>query len=144
MLITFPKGLKVLQFDYSMVLMSSNAAFKVYEEYVDGALSFGDGTKAFLTFWNQPPLEWSTKYHAKIEKVEKGAIVYSVLITDEAKIDDFIRDEMPAFKEYILIARKQFDEERKGVVLRLAKQLLFDSKAQRQARLYKFKDTLQR
>jgi len=125
-----------------MVLMSSNVAFKVYEEYVDGAMRFGDETEVFLTFWNQPPLEWNTKYHAKIEKVEKDEIVYSVLITDEAKIDEFIRDEMPAFKEYIVIARKQFDKERKGVVLRLAKQLLFDSKAQQQARLSKFRDTL--
>jgi hypothetical protein len=124
--------------------MSFNVAFKVYEEYVDGALRYGDGTEIFLTFWNPPPPEWSTKYHAKIEKVEKGEIVYSVLITDEAKIDEFIRDEMPAFKEYIVIARKQFDKERKGVVLRLAKQLLFDNNAQRQARLSKFKDTLQR
>jgi hypothetical protein len=124
--------------------MSSNVAFKVYEEYVDGALRFGNETGIFLTFWNQPPPEWKTKYHAKIEKVEKGEIVYSVLITDEAKIDEFIRDEMPALKEYIVIARKQFDKERKGVVLRLAKQLLFDSKAQRQARLSTFKDTLQR
>jgi len=124
--------------------MSSNVAFKVYEEYVDGALRFGDETEIFLTFWNRPPPEWNTKYHAKIEKVEKGDIVYSVLITDEAKIDEFIRDEMPAFKEYIVIARKQFDKERKGVVLRLAKQLLFDSEAQRQARLYEFKDSLQR
>jgi len=124
--------------------MSSKVAFKVYEKYVDGALRLGDETSIFLTFWNQPPPEWNTKYHAKVEKVEKGEIVYSVLITDEAKMDKFIRDEMPAFKEYVDIAREQFDIERKGVVLRLAKQLLFDSKAQRRARLSKFKDTLQR
>ena len=124
--------------------MSSKVAFKVYEKYVDGALRLGDETSIFLTFWNQPPPEWNNKYHAKIEKVEKGEIVYSVLITDEAKIDKFIRDEMPAFKEYIDIAREQFDKEREGVALRLAKQLLFDSKAQRRARLSKFKDTLQR
>ena len=122
--------------------MSSNVAFKVYEEYVDGALSFGDETKVFLTFWSQPPPEWNSNYHAKIDKVEKGEIFYSVIITDEAKIDEFIRDEMPAIKEYIVIARKQFNKERKGIVLRLAKQLLFDSKAQRQARLSKVQDVL--
>lgn len=122
--------------------MSSSTAFRIYEEYVEGAIRIGDGASIILTFWSQPPSEWKDKYLAKIERVEKGEVVYSVIINDETKIEEFIKEEMPAFEEYIKIARAKFNQERRGTVVRLPKKILFDTRAERELRLSEFRKML--
>jgi len=122
--------------------MSSSTAFRIYEEYVEGAIRIGDGASIILTFWSQPPSEWKDKYLAKIERVEKGEVVYSVIINDETKIEEFIKEEMPAFEEYIKIARAKFNQERRGTVVRLPKKILFDTRVERELRLSEFRKML--
>jgi len=109
---------------------------------VEGAIRIGDGASIILTFWSQPPSEWKDKYLAKIERVEKGEVVYSVIINDETKIEEFIKEEMPAFEEYIKIARAKFNQERRGTVVRLPKKILFDTRAERELRLSEFRKML--
>jgi len=121
-----------------------NSLFKTYEEYIDGAISLGDEDRLIVTFWSEPPSEWSDKYSAKIERVKREETVYSVKILDLSRIEKFIANEMPGFDDYIEIAKEQREKEKRGVVMRLAKQLLFDTPDQRRLRLSTFKSGLDR
>ena len=116
-----------------------NSLFKTYEEYIDGAISLGDEDRLIVAFWSEPPSEWSDKYSAKIERVKREETVYSVKIVDLSRLEKFIANEMPGFDDYIEIAKEQ-----RGVVMRLAKQLLFDTPDQRRLRLSTFKSGLDR
>lgn len=115
--------------------------FKNYEEYVEGAMRFEDNPFLMLTFWSSPPQEWEDKYDAEIEKIEKDKTFFSVKIFAE-KIDEFIEKEMPAFQEYVELAKEEYEREGGGIVLRLAKKLLFDSPEERDHRLSEFKKGL--
>lgn len=111
--------------------------FKTYEEYIDGALKIGETNRLVLSFWSQPPAHWTEKYGAAIEEIKKHKSACGVKIAGENNIKKFISNEMPAFEGYIDAAKEQLGES--DGVLRLAKQLLFDSESQRKQRLSEFR-----
>lgn len=111
--------------------------YDIGEEYIDGALTIGDPDKLVLTFRSPPPSEWTDKYDATVEEIEGGRDAYGVKIHGQELVEAFIAWEIPAFREYIQHARRQFGG--KGGVLRLGRTLLLDTESEKQDRLKKFR-----